>query len=87
MTTEQINQLFEQKIHIKGIHKVLEIDTQQITNYRRRSEDLSLGKKMELLLKMGEIIVLKTDTSEIKDLSVANHIKAQIALNKLLEKA
>jgi hypothetical protein len=66
MTAEQIHQLYEQKINIKGIHKVLEVDKDTIANYRRRIDTMSLGLKMELLLKMGEIDVFpKSYTIEV----------------------
>ena len=57
MTTDQINQLFKEKIKIKGIQKVLQIDKTAISNYRRRCDELSLGLKLELLLKMDEIVI------------------------------
>jgi hypothetical protein len=55
MTPEEINQLFEIQINIKGIHKILEIGKVQMSNYRRRSNELSLGLKLELLLKIDAI--------------------------------
>lgn len=62
MTNQEINQLFEEKIFIKGIHKVLEIDKNQISNYRRRVLELSLGLKIELLLKMNAISISKNES-------------------------
>lgn len=59
MTTEEINQLFEKQINIKGIHKDLEVNKTQISNYRRRCNELSLGLKLELLLKIGIINIIE----------------------------
>jgi len=58
MTTNQLNKLFETKILEKGIHKILEVDKNQISNYRRRRDELSLGLKLELLLKMKAISIV-----------------------------
>ncbi|ANB40921.1 hypothetical protein [Flavobacterium phage 2A] len=63
MTPEEINQLFEKQIFIKGIHKNLEIDKNQMANYRRRCNELSLGLKLELLLKLD---VIKIQPNEPK---------------------
>lgn len=64
MTTDQIHELFNEKIEIKGIHKILEVDKFGISNYRRRKDELSLGLKLELLLKMGEIEIYPKQQSE-----------------------
>ncbi|AGN89391.1 hypothetical protein [Flavobacterium phage 6H] len=63
MTPEEINQLFEKQIFIKGIHNNLEIDKNQIANYRRRCNELSFGLKLELLLKLD---VIKIQPNEPK---------------------
>jgi hypothetical protein len=58
MKTQEINELFKKTILTKGIHKKLEIDKNQIANYRRR--ELSLGLKLELLLKL-ELIKIESN--------------------------
>ncbi len=56
MTADQIDKLFQDTIQIKGIEKDAGVSKQVIYNYRNRPT-LSMGDKIEFLLKLNLIKV------------------------------
>jgi len=60
MTADQIDKLFQDTIQIKGIEKDAGVSKQVIYNYRNRPT-LSMGDKIEFLMKLDLIKVIKTN--------------------------
>lgn len=54
MTEQQIDELFQEQIQIKGIEKAADISRQVLYNYRNRPR-LSLGEKIHFLMKIDAI--------------------------------
>lgn len=59
MDINKIDELFQKAIQIKGIQKKANITKQVIYNYRNRPT-LSIGEKIEFLLKIGFIKITAT---------------------------
>jgi hypothetical protein len=60
MNEDQIDNLFQEQIQIKGIEKKAELTRQVIYNYRNRPR-LSLGEKIAFLLKIDAITITKNE--------------------------
>lgn len=78
MTIEQIDELFQQTIQIKGIEKKAGVSKQVIYNYRNRPT-LSMGDKINFLFKLDLLEVSeKKHVTSLNNNAVHEHVKNQI---------
>ena len=66
MKEEEIDNLFQEQIQIKGIEKKAGITTQVIYNYRNRPR-LSIGEKVVFLMKIDAIKVIRNESEREKE--------------------